>query len=654
MKSLLVVLAGSSLASAEGWAWGGNRPSRLWGRQETASHADEQSCAVLTADSISSMGNNSLYTRWRPQSHFIAPAGWMNDPCGAMYDPVRDEYHMSYQWHPEHFNWGNISWGSATSKDLITWTDHGSWQGTDALILGPSGNGSYNGLGIFSGTAQPVNLHGEQDGTLLIFYTSVSKLPTSWSIPYQPYTETQSLATSKDGGKTWQEYAGNPVIDTTTETAPMFWNVTGFRDPFFEPLPELDALLGVSEPHYYAVFGSGIKGVGPRMPIWTAPASDLTKWTFLGALWEPQANTSVGPVLSTGSYGDNFEVSGFFPLRDSKGNQHWFVNMGSEGGNVSFHQSPSWALWNGGSVSARENGSVEFVPTYGGAGDWGSGYALSSFNDTKHNRRVQYAWIKEDYIGNGGLFSVPQQGFQGALSLPRELFVHEVRNVESTAELLDSKTANLQNGTAYTLGVRPLPDVVEGLRQGTKYTCHGGKKHNSTTLLSRRGSSHMQIKTSFSPSKTTAAGLRILASPDGSEFTTILYQPTNHTLLVDRTHSSRIVEFNNATITGYFLPYIIAGEEEEDITMDVFIDGSVVEIYVNDRFALTARIYPANSCSTGYGVYVEEGGEGVEFKGIETWVGMKNVWPERPVNASSRLVWDSAEETNGYTWWTGN
>ena len=70
----------------------------------------------------------------------------------------------------------------------------------------------------------------------------------------------------------------------------------------------MDALLGQSAPHYYAVFGSGIKGVGPRIPLYSAPASDLTKWTFLGALWEPAYNTSLGTVLETGSYGFNFEV----------------------------------------------------------------------------------------------------------------------------------------------------------------------------------------------------------------------------------------------------------------------------------------------------------------------------------------------------------
>lgn len=34
----------------------------------------------LTAEGIEKMGNNSLFTmaRWRPSSHFLAPAGWMN------------------------------------------------------------------------------------------------------------------------------------------------------------------------------------------------------------------------------------------------------------------------------------------------------------------------------------------------------------------------------------------------------------------------------------------------------------------------------------------------------------------------------------------------------------------------------------------------
>jgi beta-fructofuranosidase len=32
----------------------------------------------LDVATIESMGNNSLFTRWRPMAHFMPPAGWMN------------------------------------------------------------------------------------------------------------------------------------------------------------------------------------------------------------------------------------------------------------------------------------------------------------------------------------------------------------------------------------------------------------------------------------------------------------------------------------------------------------------------------------------------------------------------------------------------
>lgn len=32
----------------------------------------------LTVDMVDQMANNTLFTRWRPTSHFLAPAGWMN------------------------------------------------------------------------------------------------------------------------------------------------------------------------------------------------------------------------------------------------------------------------------------------------------------------------------------------------------------------------------------------------------------------------------------------------------------------------------------------------------------------------------------------------------------------------------------------------
>ncbi|KAF2857053.1 glycoside hydrolase family 32 protein [Piedraia hortae CBS 480.64] len=616
-----------------------------------------QECFTLTTDDVRSMGNNSLFTRWRPISHFMAPSGWMNDPSGAMYDPTRQTYHLLYQWHPNHINWGNISWGHAVSKDLITWTDVGGWRDDQALALGPAGFGSYDGLGIFTGTGQPVNVHGETDGTLLVMYTSVSQLPTGWAQKYIPFTETQSLAFSTDGGITWKQYEGNPVINTTTSLPPMNWNLTGFRDPHFQPIPALDKLLGVSEPHYYAVFGSGIKGAGPRLPMWTAPSNDLTKWTFLGALWEPAANTSLGPVLSTGSYGFNFEVSNFFTLADSQGELHYYATFGTEGANMTFHPYGHWSLWNEGKLSRRANGSLAFEPIAGGQSDSGISYALTSFLDTKNHRRVQWAWVSEDIVADSGLFSTTQQGYQGAFALPRELFVHEMDNVvDEDGSLAESKTVVLQdNGHVHTLGVKPLSDVVAAIVAKARHVFFGKQHYTSTKILQKAGDAHMRIKATFGASK-GAFGLVVAASPDMKEYTTISYEPSNNTVLINRSHSSTIDGFNNGTLVSYFHPYILrkGGQtRREEIVMDVFVDGSLVEVYINDRFASMGRVYPSQLCSTGFGIYVDSGAE-VDVVRSEAWLGTLNVWPERPANSSSRLLYDTPEETHNGDWWQGN
>lgn len=61
--------------------------------------------------------------------------GGMNDPCAPGYDP-QTGYHLMYQWNPHSHLWGNISWGAATSQDLVQWeyTDDKVLQVTATLI----------------------------------------------------------------------------------------------------------------------------------------------------------------------------------------------------------------------------------------------------------------------------------------------------------------------------------------------------------------------------------------------------------------------------------------------------------------------------------------------------------------------------------------
>jgi beta-fructofuranosidase len=47
-------------------------------QSSSGNNTGSQLPAVLNSTYIQTLGNNSLFLRWRPSYHFISPAGWMN------------------------------------------------------------------------------------------------------------------------------------------------------------------------------------------------------------------------------------------------------------------------------------------------------------------------------------------------------------------------------------------------------------------------------------------------------------------------------------------------------------------------------------------------------------------------------------------------
>lgn len=126
----------------------------------------------------------------RPELHFTAKRGWINDPNGLVY---RDgAYHLYFQHNPMNTEWENMSWGHAVSRDLL------HWDYCDTVLYPDEYGTAYSGCGLANGR----ELLGLPKDALLFFYTAAAG-HNEWSKGKKPV---QRLAYSLDGGMTFKKH----------------------------------------------------------------------------------------------------------------------------------------------------------------------------------------------------------------------------------------------------------------------------------------------------------------------------------------------------------------------------------------------------------------------------------------------------------------
>lgn len=111
-----------------------------------------------------------------------------------------------------------------------------------------------------------------------------------------------------------------------------------------------------------------------------------------------------------------------------------------------------------------------------------------------------------------------------------------------------------------------------------------------------------EIIAQFAPGTAQQFGLRVRCSPDGEEETLIYYDALSRTINIDRTKSSLNPEVERTTRSGRFLL-----AESEPLMLQVFLDHSVIEVFLNGREAFATRVYPTRNDSTHIGLYASGG-----------------------------------------------
>lgn len=532
-----------------------------------------------------------------------------------------------------------MSWGHATSKDLLTWNH----QTITKPALAP--DMSYDKEGVFTGCFTPSGPLGEK-GQMTLFYTSVCHLPLHWSIPYVRGCEGLSAAVSRDGGKTWDKVDSNPILPDE----PKGINVTGWRDPYFAPWKALDTLRGKKEQSLYGAIAGGIHDDGPAIFLYAAPPNDLLKWEYLGIFLKVPGQLRHSPKWSA-DLGVNWECSNFMTLPDleTKTTAKDFIVCGSEGGKerpwvTSYREAHpkvpvrtvNYCFWLCGATVKGEDDSVSFRIDYSGFMDHGCFYAASTFQDPVSDRRIVWGWIKEEDLP---IEYSKRKGWTGCLSLPRELFLQRIPRVvkalQSSLTEITSITAveNAPEEGVYdveTLGIRPLTDLT-ALRQGSPLVLNGISlpKSSGTTHSTSVSAARWELEATIDVLQgCTSVGLHIRHTADMSSITTISFSPAEEEITVDRTKSSRSADVNRSTERGPMTLFSTkSGHDivQEQLKLHVFSDGNTIEIFANDRFAMATVIYTTDPTALDLTLFAEGSEDSALFRDVSVWADLKPV-----------------------------
>ena len=357
---------------------------------------------------------------------------------------------------------------------------------------------------------------------------------------------------------------GNPVIPQPEEGSADFGRYT-----IHDPCGWLEGGL-----YYAAVNKRDPQGQGDAAYLFRSP--DLRTWEFAGLFYRSRREWTEG--------GEDCAVPDFFPL----GDRHLLLFC-------SHLQGTQYYIGR-----IREE---RFFPDIHGRMSWEGGHlgGPRTLLDEKC-RRVFFDWIRE----LRGVERERASGWSGVMAAPRLLS-------------LDSD-GHLQ--------IEPVPEL-EVLRLDQVRHESIDVPADSEVKVEGVGGDCLELAVEIDPLEAREVGLKVRRSPGGEEETAVSWDAEAAVLRVDVSRSSLDQEIR---YTRYRNPqphlaeseqYVTAQEGPfelqpgELLTLRIFLDRSILEVFANRRQCVTQRIYPTRPDSTGVSLFAR-GGE-ARVRSLQAW-----------------------------------
>ncbi|OQA18569.1 MAG: Sucrose-6-phosphate hydrolase [Chloroflexi bacterium ADurb.Bin360] len=471
-------------------------------------------------------------------------------------DLAHDRHRPRYHFLP-HANWMNDPNG------LI------HWQGYYHLFYQYNPHGPFHGT-IHWGHARSADLcHWEHLPVALAPAPGDWDADGCWSgcavnadgVPLLFYTGTspqrQLLATGSPDLLHWQKHP-EPLIATPPpdiDAGPH----QDFRDPY----------IWRGDDGWYMVIGSQDVGKGGVILLYCS--DDLLNWKYLHPLLRT-SDVQNFPIWS----GSMWECPNFFPLDESH-----VLMLSVWDQQVTYYPVAFTGDYAGQCFTPRRQSRV----------DWGGCFYAPQVLRDADNRALMWGWLWEQRARDAQLAA----GWAGVMSLPRVLSL--------------APDGGLLQKPAPELAQLRLPAACAGVALDLT---------GASDALSAVHGEQLELWVEFDPLSAAEVGLDVCVAPDAvhgehaEEFTRIAYDATRGVFYVDTTHASLSATAFHEIVTAPFTP-----QPGASVQLRVFVDHSVVEVFVDERVCFAVRSYPTHPDSLGLRPFARGGQP--RFERLEVW-----------------------------------